>query len=42
MLGIPAPELLRTPAALAVIGPAAFGYADVAYRPRPGRYGGEA
>jgi DUF917 family protein len=39
VLGVPAPDLLRTPEALAVVGPAAFGY-DVAYRPLPGRYGG--
>jgi DUF917 family protein len=38
VLGIPAPGLLKTPEALAVIGPAAFGYADVEYRPLPGRY----
>ena len=38
VLGIPAPELLRTPEALAVVGPAAFGYADVPYVPLPGRY----
>ena len=42
VLGIPAPEALKTPAALAVIGPAAFGYADVAYVPLPGRFGGAA
>ena len=40
VLGIPAPPLLRTPEALAVVGPAAFGYADVDYTPLPGRYGG--
>lgn len=38
VLGIPAPALLKTPAALAVIGPRAFGY-DVAYAPLPGEYG---
>jgi DUF917 family protein len=38
VLGIPAPELLRTPEALEVIGPRAFGY-DAPYRPLPGRYG---
>jgi len=32
VLGFPAPQLLRTPEALAVVGPGAFGY-DVAYRP---------
>ncbi|HEU5430394.1 MAG TPA: DUF917 domain-containing protein [Thermomicrobiales bacterium] len=40
VLGIPAPDLLKTPQALAVIGPAAFGYRDVLYAPLPGRYGG--
>jgi DUF917 family protein len=39
VLGIPAPEPLKTPEALAVIGPAAFGYEDVVYRPIAGRYG---
>jgi DUF917 family protein len=38
VLGIPAPRLLKTPDALAVIGPAAFGYTDVEYTPLPGRY----
>lgn len=38
VLGIPAPPLLRTPAALAVVGPRAFGY-DEEYAPLPGRYG---
>ena len=38
VLGIPAPALLKTPAALAVVGPRAFGY-DVEYVPLPGRYG---
>jgi DUF917 family protein len=41
VLGIPAPPQLRTPAALAVVGPAAFGYPDVAYVPLPGKFGGE-
>jgi len=41
VVGIPAPEQLRTPAALAVVGPAAFGYPDIAYRPLPGCYGGD-
>lgn len=41
VLGIPAPAMLRTPEALAVVGPAAFGYTDVAYRPLPGTYGGD-
>lgn len=40
VLGIPAPRLLRTPEALAVVGPAAFGYPDVRYRPLDGTYGG--
>jgi DUF917 family protein len=39
VLGIPAPSLLRTERALAVVGPAAFGY-DVEYRPLAGEYGG--
>lgn len=38
-LGIPAPAELKTPEALAVIGPAAFGYHDVEYRPLAGTYG---
>jgi hypothetical protein len=41
VLGIPAPTLLRTPEALAVVGPQAFGYRDVVYRPLPGLYGGD-
>lgn len=40
VLGIPAPHLIATPEALAVVGPAAFGYPDVRYRPLPGVYGG--
>ena len=40
VLGIPAPALLKTPAALAVVGPRAFGY-EVDYAPLPGRYGGD-
>lgn len=39
VLGIPAPEPLKTPEALRVIGPEAFGYRGVPYRPLPGRYG---
>ncbi|MCA9878534.1 MAG: DUF917 domain-containing protein [Thermomicrobiales bacterium] len=39
VLGIPAPDLLKTPAALAVVGPAAFGYPDVDYVPLPGAFG---
>ena len=42
VLGIPAPAQLQSDAALAVVGPAAFGYADVVYRPLPGAYGGPA
>lgn len=38
VLGIPAPPLLKTTEALAVIGPRAFGY-DVEYAPLPGEYG---
>jgi len=40
VLGIPAPRLIATPEALAVVGPAAFGYHDVTFRPLPGVYGG--
>lgn len=36
ILGLPAPKELKTPAALAVVGPAAFGYEDVPYQPLPG------
>lgn len=39
VLGIPAPVLLKTPEALAVIGPAAFGYPDVPYLPMAGVFG---
>ena len=39
VLGIPAPIELTTPAALAVVGPAAFGYPDVTFRPLPGTFG---
>ena len=39
VIGIPAPKMLKTAPALEVIGPAAFGYADVPYVPLPGRYG---
>jgi len=35
---IPAPEMLKTPEALQVIGPAAFGYPDVEYVPMAGVY----
>jgi DUF917 family protein len=40
VVGIPAPLQLRTPEGLAAVGPAAFGYPDVAYVPLPGVYGG--
>lgn len=39
MLGIPAPAELKTPEALAVIGPAAFGYPDVEFVPLAGVFG---
>lgn len=38
VVGIPSPELLRSDVALAVVGPAAFGY-EVDYRPLAGIYG---
>ena len=38
VLGIPAPDLHKTPEALAAVGPAAFGYEAVPYRPLPGRF----
>jgi hypothetical protein len=38
VLAIPAPMQLKTPDALAVVGPAAFGY-DVPFTPLPGLYG---
>lgn len=41
VLGIPAPAMLRTAEALAVVGPVAFGYREVDYRPLPGTYGGD-
>lgn len=41
VIGIPAPHLIATPEALDVVGPAAFGYPDVEYKPLPGVYGGE-
>lgn len=40
VIGIPAPEALRTPVGLDTVGPAAFGYNDVTYLPLPGVYGG--
>jgi DUF917 family protein len=39
VLGIPAPAALKTPEALAVVGPAAFGYDGVEFVPMEGRYG---
>jgi DUF917 family protein len=39
VLGIPAPAMLKTPEALAVVGPAAFGYAGIPYVPLAGEYG---
>jgi hypothetical protein len=39
VLGIPAPMQLKTPAALTVVGPEAFGY-DLPFAPLPGIYGG--
>ena len=41
VLGIPAPAMLKTERALAVIGPAAFGYPDVPFTPLSGDYGGD-
>ena len=39
VLGIPAPEMLKTQEALRFIGPEAFGYDGVPYVPLPGRFG---
>lgn len=39
ILGIPAPVELKTPEAMAVVGPAAFGYPEVAFQPLPGSFG---
>lgn len=39
VLGIPAPEQLRTPNAIAAVGPRAFGYHDVEITPLPGVFG---
>ena len=39
VLGIPAPGMIATPKALEVVGPAAFGYPEVEYRPLAGTYG---
>lgn len=38
VVGIPAPAMLKTPEALKVIGPGAFGYPDVPYEPMAGAY----
>jgi hypothetical protein len=38
-LALPAHALLKTPRALAVVGPAAFGYSNLTYRPLPARQG---
>lgn len=38
VLGIPAPVELKTPEALAVVGPASFGYPDVPFHPMDGVY----
>jgi DUF917 family protein len=39
VIGIPAPAALRSEVGLATVGPSAFGYHDVTYRPLPGVYG---
>jgi DUF917 family protein len=36
VLGMPAPKELKTPRALDLVGPAAFGYSDVPFTPMPG------
>ena len=36
VIGMPAARELKTPQALAVVGPAAFGYPEVAFSPMPG------
>lgn len=36
VLGLPAPRELKTARALDVVGPAAFGYPDIPFRPLPG------
>ena len=38
MLGIPAPEALKSAAAMRSVGPAAFGYDDVEFVPLPGYF----
>src|SRR5215212_1642137 len=39
VLGIPAPAMLKTPEAIAVVGPEAFGYAGVPFTPLAGTFG---
>jgi uncharacterized protein len=39
VLGIPAPAMLKTPEAIAVVGPEAFGYAGVPFIPLAGTFG---
>jgi uncharacterized protein len=39
VLGIPAPGMLKTPEALAVVGPEAFGYVGVPFAPLAGTFG---
>jgi hypothetical protein len=41
VIGIPAPALMKSAMALDVVGPSAFGYTDVTYRPLPGIYRGD-
>ena len=36
VLGLPAPKELKTPAALQVVGPSAFGYTDIKFQPMSG------
>ena len=35
MIGIPAHDLMKTPEALEVVGPKAFGYPDIEFTPLP-------
>jgi DUF917 family protein len=37
VLGLPAPKELKTAAALAVVGPPAFSYEEIAFQPLPGQ-----
>jgi DUF917 family protein len=37
VLGLPAPKELKSAAALAVVGPPAFGYEEIAFQPLPGQ-----